>query len=46
MLDIFYSTEWSFRADCEECGYDADVLFASGEYVRMDCGGVCAANYL
>lgn len=44
-LDVGYPSEAAFRADCAECGADADALLASGEYRILADGWVAAADW-
>ena len=46
MLDLYYSTVEEFLEDCVRCGENAEQLLARGIYVRLDCGGIIAADYL
>ena len=45
MLDIEYVSILAFIADCELCGYDAQALLDSGEYVQIG-GTVMAREYV
>ena len=42
MLDLCYSCLGAFRMDCADCGYDADALLASADYIILDDGRIVA----
>lgn len=46
MLDLYYSSLELFEKDCIKCGENAALLLARGVYVKLDCGGIIAADYL
>ena len=46
MLDVYYSTIEEFEEDCIKCGENAAMLLDRGIYVKLDCGGIIAADYL
>ena len=46
MLDVYYSTVELFEEDCIKCGENAALLLDRGIYVKLDCGGIIAADYL
>ena len=46
MLDVYYPTIEEFEEDCINCGENAALLLDRGIYVKLDCGGIIAADYL
>ena len=46
MLDVYYPTIEEFEEDCINCGENAVLLLDRGIYVKLDCGGIIAADYL
>ena len=46
MLDVYYPTVELFEEDCIKCGENAAMLLDRGIYVKLDCGGIIAADYL
>ena len=46
MLDLYYASLELFEKDCIKCGENAALLLARGVYVKLDCGGIIAADYL